>query len=181
MNNILLISEDYIKSNSTLNDNCFGKWLLPTIRESQEINLQNILGSNLFNKIMSLIENNTIRNVENMGYKALLDEQIRPYLLYQVQANLIPYINFKLGNIGSVVSNDEHIQTLSQGNLELLQNNFQNKADFYARRLQQYILDKADSLKELDEDACNKIRQNLDSAATTGLFLGGYRGKKIKK
>ena len=34
MTNILFISEDYVKSNSSLNDNMFGKNLLPAMREA---------------------------------------------------------------------------------------------------------------------------------------------------
>ena len=148
---VLLISEDYIKSNSALNDNIFGKYLTPVIREAQELNLQLYLGECLYKTILNMVADNSITASTNEAYKALLDDYVQPYLLYQVQANLIPTINVKLGNIGSVVSNDEHIATLSQGNIELVQSDFQHKADFYAQRMLNFILNHS---SEFNLDEC---------------------------
>ena len=53
MTNILLISEDYIKTNSNLNDNVWGDYLLPAIREAEDIGLQSILGSCLYAPVVS--------------------------------------------------------------------------------------------------------------------------------
>lgn len=173
---VLLCSEDYIKSNSALNDNLFGKYLTPAIREAQELNLQIYLGECLYERIIGMVADGSITASTNEAYKALLDDYVQPYLLYQVQANLIPTINVKLGNIGSVVSNDEHIATLSQGNIELVQSDFQHKADFYAQRMLNFILNHSSEFN-LDECACKELKAHLNSAASTGLWLGGLSGQ----
>lgn len=175
MTNILLISEDYIKSNSSLNDNVWGKNLLPAIREAEDMNLQQILGSCLYKTILNMVDLNTIGNSENEAYKELLDEHIQPYLLYQTQSNLVPIINIKMGNIGSVVSSDEYIQTLSQGNVDKVQKYFQDRADFYCKRMQEYIINHRREFPELKECECEQMRANLRSSATTNLWLGGAR------
>ena len=173
---VLLCSEDYIKSNSALNDNIFGKFLAPAIRESQDINLQMYLGECLYKRIIGMVADNSITASTNESYKALLDEYIQPYLLYQVQANLIPTINVKLGNIGSVVPNDEHISTLSQANIDLVQRDFQLKADFYAQSMLNFILNHSSEFN-LDECACKELKAHLNSAASTTIWLGGLSGQ----
>ena len=176
MNKILLVSEDFVKTNSALNDNLWGKFLLPAIREAQDINLQTYLGECLYKRILGMVADNSITASTNESYKALLDDYVQPYLLYQVQANIIPTINAKLGNIGSVVSNDEHISTLSQANIDLVQSDFQHKADFYAQRMLNFILNHSSEFN-LDECACKELNAHLNSAASTGLWLGGLSGQ----
>ena len=176
MTKVLLCSEDYIKTNSALNDNLWGKFLLPAIREAQDINLQIYLGECLYKTILGMVADNSITASTNESYKALLDDYVQPYLLYQVQANIIPTINVKLGNIGSVVSNDEHISTLSQANIDLVQSDFQHKADFYAQRMLNFILNHSSEFN-LDECACKELNAHLNSAASTGLWLGGLSGQ----
>ena len=176
MNKVLLCSEDYIKSNSALNDNLFGKYLTPAIREAQELNLQIYLGECLYQTILNMVADGSITAETNEVYKVLLDDYIQSYLLYQVQANIIPTINVKLGNIGSVVSNDEHISTLSQANIDLVQSDFQHKADFYVQRMLNFILSHSSEFN-LDECACKELKAHLNSAASTGLWLGGLSGQ----
>lgn len=173
---VLLCSEDYIKTNSALNDNLFGKFLTPAILEAQNINLQTYLGECLYKTILNMVADNSIAASANESYKALLDDYIQPYLLYQVQANIIPTINVKLGNIGSVVSNDEHIATLSQGNIDLVQRDFQLKADFYAQRMLNFILNHSSEFN-LDECACRSLKAHLNSSASTTIWLGGLSGQ----
>lgn len=176
--NILLCSEDYIKTNSNLNDNFFGKNLLPSIREAQEIYLQQIIGTSLYEAILQLVDEGTIGDPDYSLYKDLLDNQIRPYLLYQTIVNAIPLANVKLSNYGTTLSQDQYLVNLSQGDAELIEKHFQNRADFYCRRLQEYILNYSKELG-IDECSCESIRMNLQSAASTGLWLGGARARKI--
>ena len=180
MTNILFISEDYVKTNSNLNDNLFGKNLLPAMREAQDVYLQQIIGSTLYEKIIKLIDDELIGETENALYKDLLDNQIRPYLLYQTLVQLIPVINAKLVNFGTSMSNDEHLVNLSQGDVVVLTGHYQNMADFYCRRLQEYILNNCEALS-VDTCTCEGIRANLNNAATCGIFLGGQRGRKLVK
>lgn len=178
MTNILLISEDFIKTNSGLNDNLFGKSLLPAIRESQDIYLQQIIGSSLYKKLLELVDEGTIGDAENALYKELLDEYVRSYMLYQTIVQVIPVTNVKLSNYGTTLSDDQYLVNLSQGDAELIEKHYSILADFYARRLQEFILNNCDSLN-VDVCTCEGIRANLKNAATTGVFLGGVRGRRL--
>lgn len=178
MTNILLISEDFIKSNSNLNDNAFGKNLLPAIRQAQDLYLQQIIGSILYDKIISLVDEGTIGDPENAIYKELLDNYIRSYLLYQTLVQIVPMLSVKLSNYGATLSSDQYLVNLSQKDAELIEKEYSIIADFYCRRLQEYILNYSKELG-VDECSCESIRANLQSAASTGLWLGGARARKI--
>lgn len=178
MTNILFISEDFIKTNSGLNDNLFGKSLLPAIRESQDIYLQQIIGSTLYKKLIDLVDSETIGDVENALYKELLDEYVRSYMLYQTIVQVIPVTNVKLSNYGTTLSDDQYLVNLSQGDAELIEKHYSILADFYARRLQEFILNHCNELN-VDVCTCDGIRANLKNAATCGIFLGGERGRRL--
>lgn len=175
MTNILLISEDFIKTNSGLNENVWGSYLTPAIRDAQDMGLQSIIGTSLYKSIMEEIDNNTLTE----DNKYLLDEYIQIYLMYQTISDLVPIIGVKLTNLGVVVSNDEHLTNLTQGDRELVQNFYKNKADFYAKRLQEFLLNNKEAYPALDECTCEGMKANLYSSASTGLFLGGLRGRRL--
>lgn len=174
MTNILLIDEDYIKTHSGLNENVWGSYLTPAIREAEELGLQTILGTTFYKSLLEMVDNDSV--TEEVG--ELIEQYIQPYLMYKTISDLVPIIGVKLTNLGVVVSNDEHLTNLSQGERELVQNYYLLRSDFYARRLQEYLLDNL-TLYPMDECACKKIKANLHSSASTGLWLGGERGKRF--
>jgi hypothetical protein len=176
MTNILLISEDKIKTESALNDNVYGKFILPAIVRSQDIDLCMILGENLLNEVYSRVTGNSITG----DYKTLLEDYIQPYLLKRVIVNIIPYLAVKLANIGEVITNDEHVVSLSQKEVDLLQSNYSYESNWYARRLQEYLLANKDTFG-LEPCTCDKIKANLDSAADCPIWLGGYRSRIIRE
>lgn len=176
MTNILLISEDFIKTNSGLNDNVWGSYLTPAIREAQYIKLQQILGTSLYQSLLDKVADGTIKNTDFKEYKTLLDEYVQIYLMYQTISDLVPIIGVKLTNLGVVVSNDEHLTNLSQSERELVQTYYEQRAEFYGKRLQEFLKDNSLVYKELKD--CINISPTLNSVAETGLWLGGLRGRK---
>lgn len=180
MTKVLLISEDFVKTNSNLDSNVWGEYLTPSIREAQDIGLQQIVGSCLYNAILSKVADGSITATTESAYKTLLDEHIQPYLMYQVITDLVPIIGVKLSNIGVVRSNDEYVQNLTEDERHNIKQFYQYKADFYCRRLQQFLLTNKELYPELDECTCSNIKATLDSAASTCLFLGGMRGRRIR-
>ena len=173
MTNILLISEDTLKTYSHLNDNVWGKSLTPAIITAQDIYLQKFLGSCLYKKVLELVENGGIRNENYAMYKELLDSYITNFLIYQTLANLIPEISTKITNMGLVTSSDEHVQNVTQGERDLVMGQYQKYADAYCKMMQDFLKENRDSFPELN--CCGA--PNLDSSAETGLWLGGTRSK----
>lgn len=174
MTNILLISEDTLKTHSVLNKNIWADNLAPVIKATQDVDLQQILGSCLYKKLLELVETGDIKKQEYAIYKTLLDEHILNYLIYQTLVNLIPEISTKITNMGLVTTSDEHVQNVSQAEREIVVGQYQKYADAYCKMLQGFLKENRNNIPELD--CCGEAE--LDSSATVGLWLGGIRNFK---
>lgn len=171
---VLLISEDYIKTNSPLNKNIWGEYLTPAIVEASDISLQYIIGSRLYCKICREVLEDTVEE----RFDDLITGLIQPYLMYQTIVNLIPITSSKITNLGTVISNDEHVVNLSQAEREDLIYRYQTRADHYKRTMQQYLLKHKDLYPELQpcsDCGCDYVEPHLDPNPASPLFLMGKR------
>lgn len=190
---ILLVSETFVKAVSNLSWNVSGKYLLPSIREAQEIKLKSILGSALFEKCKTLVKYNEFRasfNLDfnndfewsfggNENYRKLIDE-CQYFLAYSAIVEVIYKTSFKLSNMGLVKSMDQGMQPPTKAEIDNQRAYYQSKADACAITLQHYLLENRALYPELTENDCHRIHSNLYSAATCGLWLGGARGKRVR-
>lgn len=169
MTNTLLISEKYVKTQSNIQDNVWGDFLTPAIREAQDIELQPIIGRPLYKKILKEVEEKYVEE----RFKTLIEDWIQPFLLYQTIVSLIPIIGTKLGNIGTVISNDEHVQNISSSERENLEYRYRYLADHYKSELQKYLLANKDLYPELTSTCMKNL--NLKSSNSLPLWTGGVR------
>lgn len=177
MTDTLLTSEQFVKNTSNISDNLAGKYLLPAIREAQEINLRGFLGDALLDKLKELVAQGSIKSPDNAPYRRLV-YQCQYFLAYQALAGLPYKIGYKLANIGVATTSDTNVKSATPAELSSVQGYYQGKADYYANILQRYVLKHYKEYPELDQNTCYDIRQNLYSSATCGLWLGGARGRK---
>ena len=176
MKQILLTNEDFVRSITLIDNNVQSKFLLSAIREAQEVGLQEIIGTSMMNKLKSLVDDGSINEENNIYYKSLLDEA-QLYIAYAAVANLCLITNVKISNGGIQQTSDENLTVLNLNDTFTFQKHLQDKADFFAKRLQSYILNNIKNLPEIDDCKRNEISATLRSAASTSLFLGGARGK----
>lgn len=176
MAEFLLTSEAFVKSVSNISDNVAGKYILPSIREAQEIQLKSILGSCLLNAVKNMGLAGTLDDPGNEAYKELVDE-CQYFLAYTAIVEILPKVSYKVANFGVTKSSDENLQNATQDEMAKMQYYYQSKADFYCLELQQWLLNNRSFFPELTDCQCGKIRSNLYSAATCGLWLGGPRGR----
>ena len=176
MAEILLSSENFIKSVTNISDNVSGKYILTSLREAQEIGLKNIIGDCLLEKLKVLIKYG-IDAHENIKYKYLLNK-CQYYLAYMTIVELVYKVSYKIGNAGVVKTADENLQVASFEEIVAQKEFYQGKADFHCMEVQNYILENRSDFPEVDDNSCRKIRATLHSAATCGFFLGGARGKR---
>lgn len=138
--------------------------------------LQSVIGTSLYESLLRKVTGGTLTE----QYKELVDDYIQWFLLYQVLSDVIDVIDVKLVNMGTVRNRDEYVDNISDSERVRLKHNYEYKADWYCKQLQTYLLDNKDQFEELDECTCNNIKANLQSAASTGIWLGGYRGKVVR-
>ena len=175
MAEILLSSEAFVKSVTSVSDNLSGKYILPSLREAQEIGLKGILGDSLLSKLKTLVKNGQLD--ANVHYKELID-RCQYYLAYATIVEVTNKTTFKVGNFGVAKTTDENMQVATQDEVAKMQYYYQTKADACCYDLQSWLLENRTSFPELNEHDCRRISSNLYSAATCGIFLGGARGKR---
>ena len=178
MAEILLSSEAFVKSVTSVSDNLSAKYILPSLREAQEIGLKGILGDSLLSKLKTLVKNGQLDT--NVHYKELID-RCQYYLAYVTIVEVTNKTTFKVGNFGVTKTTDENMQVATQDEVAKMQYYYQTKADACCYDLQSWLLENRTSFPELNEHDCRRISSNLYSAATCGIFLGGRRGKFKRK
>lgn len=175
MTTTLLTSEAYVKAALNISDNVSAKYLLPAILEAQEVRLRSILGDCLTEALKAKVEDGSIEAPENVKYKFLAD-RCKALLSYMTAVQVIPKVTYKIGNFGLVKSSDENQQVASVEEMDKLTEHYAHLADTCAGDLQRYLLENRASYPELRECDCSRMRANLYSSATCGIWLGGARG-----
>lgn len=187
--NVLLISEDYIKSESNLDNNVSGKYLQSAIKLAQDIELQSLIGTKLLEVLQkkcidwvdSSVEGavaDSIDDPDNIKYKELLDYYVTPFLLFQVLSEVIVPITYKLSNFGVMRTDDEKDIAADASQVNLLRKYYKDKADFFKARLQDWVITYYNDFPELySYKPLKDMYPNLYSASSCGLWLGGARGK----
>jgi hypothetical protein len=139
MSKIFLINENVLKSETILNDNVGSEFIRPAIEASQDIYLQQLIGTELLEKLYNLVVTNNIQEDANSHYKTLIDEYITNYLKYKVLAEITIPLAYKYRSVGVVQSNGENYSNSQMKDATLVQNHYELRATFYAERLSKYL------------------------------------------
>jgi len=178
MAEVLLISETFVKEVCSISENIAGQYILPSIREAQDINLRNIIGDALLSKLKALVASGEIARPENTLYKALADQQ-RYFLAYSACVGIAQRVTFKIANAGVVKTPDEKVEVTDQPDMEKVKAFYQAKADSLAFDLERWLIAHYTDFPELSSADCDRVRCHLRTAATCGVWLGGPRGKQL--
>lgn len=176
---ILLVSEDYIKTFTNANDNISGDYILPAIYFSQRQYLEECLGTALVRKIQGLIAIGELENEENKPYKELLDDYIQDYLAFTALSEIIINTSFKINNFGASRTEDEKQYGVSFSEVYKLRDYYKSKADYLQYRMQRFLIANYENYPELVEyKTVADLQTNLYSAAGSNIWLGGARNPK---
>lgn len=168
------ISPDDIKGSGYVNYNLSDDLLGKAIRETQEVHLQAIIGSNLYYRLQELVFNaiqdsgDTIDDEGFEAYKELLDDYVQPYLEEKTQAVLCVPATYKLRNFGVAKNSDTNIESPSLRDVMALQKRFNTSSAKYATRLSMWLCANKDAFPELSETSCG-----------CGIFVPAVLGKKF--
>lgn len=134
---ILLVSAEKIKAFTNINDNVDEALLLSNIQIAEDIGLQTLLGTQFYNHIKNAAQGNTLTGPET----TLLQNYIQPYLIQRAYYESIPNIWMRIMNKSIVVGNTEQGTAASPGDMKYLRNMTQDRYEFYAQRMMDYLKD----------------------------------------
>jgi hypothetical protein len=140
MNNVLLISEELLKTYSYINENVQTDEMRYGIMVSQNIEIQESLGTNLYEYILDAVENGTISSPANANYKHLLDKYIQPtlvaYSLFRCLDNFIA----KFMSVGLVQNRSEQGNPIDFKLFLHIKTQAKNDAQFQDNLLRRHLI-----------------------------------------
>lgn len=164
---VYLISEDILKSETILNDNVGCEYFSQAIECSQEIYLQQLIGTSLLNDLCSKVKNGELTDDD----KILLDDYIIPYLKFKVLSEVTLPIAFKYRNAGVVQTTNEYVYNTGMKDAQQLATHYDQRANFFAIRLTDYLC--ANSIKyPAYRDTANGELNPNKNAFNTSIYLG---------
>jgi hypothetical protein len=96
----LFINRTDLVRNSIIDGNVDTDKFIQFIKIAQDIDIQNYTGTDLYNKISTLIANGEIDDVANAKYKTLLNTYLQPMLIWAAQVYYIPFASYAIKNGG---------------------------------------------------------------------------------
>lgn len=173
----IFVSEDYIKSNTVIDDNVNAKTLLSIAYDAQEFYIEPLLGTRLYNKLKSDVEANSVTG----DYLTLLNDYVVPTLVKWVEVEEVVMNHYRLRNKGTMIKSSENSQPASFRDLEFRLERASQKADQYGIKMVDYLQCNTDLFPEYCENDEGGELQPVRSAAKSGMYLGNakkYYGKE---
>lgn len=165
----LIMTENYFKEYSTVNMNVDMKVVTPVLFEVQDMYIKPLLGTKLFNQILTEIQANTVTS-EN---QTLLNDYVLPCMIQYTKAELLPELKYRLQNKGVMVKSSENSSAADLQEIQFLIDRAKNKGEWYAERTTKFLKRYASATVYplyLDNVECDEIRPNKTNF-TSGIFV----------
>ena len=150
MTDTLLISEAKVRQFTDINNSVDTELIKNNIRVAQDFYLQSVIGTNLYNKLMDLVDAGTIGDAANSEYKTLLDNWIQDFLLYATYYETLESIYLRPRNNGLLKPNGgENSDPVDKDLYSMKRQSVENKMAYYNERLTNYIIENETIFPEL--------------------------------
>tara|TARA_R100001463_G_scaffold72872_3_gene126758 strand:+ start:336 stop:836 length:501 start_codon:yes stop_codon:yes gene_type:complete len=130
MAQVLFVSPADVIKRTGINGNVDRDQMIQFIKIAQDIHIQNILGTKLFNKIASDIDGDTLTG----NYLTLFTDYIQDMVIHWATIEILPYIHYKVANGGIYTKSAENGTTISKQDLDYLVQKERDIAEHYSRR-----------------------------------------------
>jgi hypothetical protein len=167
MNNILFVSEQYMRDNLPISRNLDTKDIVPNIKSSQDLYIQEILGSNFYEYILLQFSAQTL----NANETILVQEYIKPAEAYRALSMALPFLAFQIKNKGPQSQFDEFSNSAPGNELRFLISNAENRAQFYEQRLTKYLCVNANLFPQYQSNNDGIIHPNQNPKWDAGLLF----------
>jgi len=165
----LFINRNDIIKNSPLQGSIDADALLPFMRTAQDKYLKNLLGTVLFDYLQARIVDNTIDTL-SVYYQDLLNDHIKTTLIWYACVEYIPFSGIQFKSNGSVKQSSEQGTAPSKNEIDYLKQQAQSNADYYALRLQNYLIAYSNNIPQYLESVGNQTQIYPDQ--TSQYFAG---------
>tara|TARA_B100000768_G_C11269739_1_gene372815 strand:+ start:1806 stop:2312 length:507 start_codon:yes stop_codon:yes gene_type:complete len=135
MGKVLFIQRKDLLTFTGANGNVDTDKLLPSIQMAQDIDIQRLIGTDLYEKLKADITGNTLTG----DYLELVDTYIKPCLIHYSMMYALPYLSITIANGGVYRNSAENAQSLSKDEIDYLVEKERDSAQYYSTRLIDYL------------------------------------------
>jgi hypothetical protein len=128
----LFINRTDLVRNSILDGNVDTDKFIQFIKIAQEIEVQQILGTSMYNALTDAIP--TINEPTNERWKTILDSYVVPMLIWYAQSNYYPFAAYQIKNGGVYKHTSENAISVDKNEVDFLVEKARTNADWYSRR-----------------------------------------------
>lgn len=167
-----IMSADFIKNNTIVENNVNSNLILTTIDDVEEISVKSVLGSKLYDKIIEDIKNNNLTG----DYRTLTLDYVAPMEKFYVVRDLLPHILYNVANRSVEKEEGDTSKPISAKELEYLQSSYENKGATMEERTENYLYDNQEKFPEYtDSYDLEDVNPNHDrNTVINGVYLGSH-------
>ena len=132
MATVLFINRTDLIRNSIMDGNIDTDKFIQFIKIAQEIDVQQIMGTKLYDGLSTAIPN--IDLPANARWKTLLDDYIVSMLIWYAQSNYMPFAAYQIKNGGVFKHTSENAQSVDKNEIDFLVEKARTNAEWYSRR-----------------------------------------------
>ena len=168
----LFITRNDIIKNTPLQGSIDADRLLNFVRTAQDKYILNLLGTVLFDKLQLVIANGTFSTL-GPAYQDLMKEHIKPTLIWYACVEYIPFSSVQFKSEGAVRHETETAKAVSKNDVDYLLQKSMSNADYYATRMQNYLISYSNQIPEYYESVGNQtqIYPDMGNAYFGGINL----------
>ncbi len=155
----LFISRTDLVKNSIIDGNVDTDKFIQFIKIAQDIEVQNYLGTDLFNRISADIIAGTLSG----DYLNLVNFYVQPMLIWWAQVNYIPYAAYQIKNGGVFKHTSENAESASRSEVDYLVQKARNTAEYYTRRFVEYMNFNSNLFPEYNSNSDSDVYPDNDS------------------
>ena len=135
MATVLFINRTDLVKNSIIDGNVDTDKFIQFIKVAQQIDIQNLLGTDLYNKISADIVAGSLAG----NYLSLVNTYVQPTLIWFAQMNYIPFAAYQIKNGGVFKHSSETAQNVDKNEVDYLVSKAREYANYYSTRLVDYL------------------------------------------
>lgn len=143
-NKVLMLTADYYKRNTVVNLNVDEELLHPQIIKAQNVRIEKILGTSLFNVVLAEIDAQTY----TARITTLLEDYIQPALVEWITYTALPYLNYKLTNKSVSKKSSDNSEPSELNEINYLRQNIRDDAEYYSERITKFLEANTDTYPE---------------------------------
>ena len=163
MTDKLLITAQEVLDFVGVSENIQEDYLTPHIRNQQQIEIRQLLGTPLFNAVISDVENDTLS-----GHNETLVEHLKPALSYYVMATAFYDLTYKVTRKGIIKLLDDGAESPSDAMIAMKAKQYRDTATSFANDLIEWLEDNQVNYPLYRSDDTTSTSKRTGSSIFTG-------------